>query len=72
MPSIIAGIGGVTFTRTNRRDSTLAFRVGAGLSASFHNLSAGIEALDVIVSDHFVTAEAEHDVHVRLTFGVRW
>jgi hypothetical protein len=71
-PSVIAGIGGVTFSGTNSRESDLAFRIGAGLSASFRNLSAGLEVVDVIVSDHFVTGLVEHDVHLRVTFGVRW
>jgi hypothetical protein len=71
-PSVAAGVGGVTFAGANRRESSLAFRIGGGVSAAVGNLTAGIEVLDVIVSDHFVTGRVEHDPHVRVTFGVRW
>jgi len=71
-PSVTAGLGGVTFAGDNYRESSLAFRVGGGVSAAVRNLTMGIEVLDVIVSDHFVTSRVEHDPHVRITFGVRW
>lgn len=71
-PSVTAGLGGVTFAGTNRRETSLAFRIGGGLAASVRNLTTGIEVVDVILSDHFVTGLVEHDVHVRVTFGVRW
>jgi hypothetical protein len=71
-PSVTAGLGGVTFAGANRRETSLAFRVGGGLAASVGHLTTGVEVVDIIVSDHFVTGLVEHDVHVRVTFGVRW
>ena len=71
-PSVTAGLGGVTFAGTDRHESSLTFRIGGGVSAAVRNLTAGIEVLDVIVSEHFVTGRLEHDPHVRITFGVRW
>ena len=71
-PSVSAGLGGVTFAGTDRHESSLAFRIGGGVSAAIRNLTTGIEVLDVIVSEHFVTGRLEHDPHVRITFGVRW
>ena len=72
-PSVTAGLGGVARSPgDNYRESSLAFRVGGGVSAAVRNLTMGIEVLDVIVSDHFVTSRVEHEPHVRITFGVRW
>lgn len=71
-PSVIAGIGGVTFAGAHQRHSDLALRVGGSLTAAVRNLTTSIEVVDVIVADHYVTRDAEHDVHVRVGFGVRW
>jgi hypothetical protein len=71
-PAVIAGLGGVTFAGMRQTESTVTFRVGAGLTASYGSVTAGVEAVDVIESDHFVTDGAENDVHFRLTFGVRF
>ena len=71
-PSIIAGLGGVTFSGMRQSESSVTFRIGAGLAASYGSITAGVEAVDVIEADHFVTGEAENDVHFRLTFGVRF
>ena len=71
-PSVIAGLGGVTFSGPRQSESSVTFRIGAGLTASYRNVSAGVEVVDVIESDHFVTDETENDVHFRLTFGVRF
>jgi hypothetical protein len=71
-PAVIAGLGGVTFAGMRQTESAVTFRIGAGLTASYRRLTAGVEAVDVIESDHFVTGGAENDVHFRLTFGVRF
>jgi hypothetical protein len=71
-PAVIAGLGGVTFSGMRQSESSVTFRIGAGLTAAYGNVSAGVEVVDVIESDHFVTDETENDVHFRLTFGVRF
>jgi hypothetical protein len=71
-PSVTAGLGGVTFAGPHSSETSLAFRIGGGLSAAVRNLTTGLEVVDVVVSDHFVTSKVEHDVHIRITFGVRW
>ena len=71
-PSVIAGLGGVTFATADANETALAFRAGGSLSVALRSVTAGFEIVDVIVSDHFVTGGAEHDVRFRITFGVRW
>jgi hypothetical protein len=71
-PSIIAGVGGVTFAAEPESRTHFALRVGAGLRADTGPLSTHLEVVDVMTADHFVTGRAEHDVHVRVGFGVRW
>jgi hypothetical protein len=71
-PSVIAGLGGVTFSGMQESDSSLTFRIGAGLTTAYRSVSAGVEVVDVIESGHFVTGDTENDVHFRLTFGVRF
>jgi len=71
-PAVVGGIGGVTYDGANLRRTHLALRVGGAVSASIGDLTTTVEVVDVIVSDHFLTDRAEHDVHVRLGLGVRW
>jgi len=71
-PSVVGGLGAVTYDGSRIRETRLAVRVGAGIEATVNSLSTRLEVLDVIVADHFVTGRAEHDVHVRVGVGVRW
>jgi hypothetical protein len=71
-PEVIAGVGGVTYDVDRRRHTEFALRVGAALVAETGRLTTRLELLDVITPDHFVTGQAEHDVHVRVGLGVRW
>lgn len=71
-PSLVAGLGGVTYAGDRRRDSRLAVRLGGALTAPVGSLVTTIEVLDVIVPDHIVSKRTEHDVHLRVGVGVRW
>lgn len=71
-PAVVGGIGGVTFDGAGLRESHLALRVGGAVAASIGDLTATVEVVDVIVSNHFLTRRGEHEVHVRLGLGVRW
>ncbi len=69
---MIAGLGGVTYSMPNEGRSHFSVRLGGRVAASAGRLTTSIEVLDAIVTDHFVTNEVEHDVHVRIGFGVRF
>jgi hypothetical protein len=72
MPSVIAGIGGVTYAVPGRARTHFAFRVGGRIAAPIGPLTASIEVLDAMITDHFVTDRLEHDVHTRVGIGVRF
>jgi len=71
-PMILAGVGGVTFDTEAQTDTVFALRVGGGLRVDHGRLVTRLEVIDVITADHPITGRSEHDVHVRLGFGVRW
>jgi hypothetical protein len=71
-PVLLAGLGGVTHDSDSRTATRLAVRLGGALRASVGRIDARLEVLDVLVADHLVTNDAEHDVHVRVGVGVRW
>jgi hypothetical protein len=35
-------------------------------------MNVRLEILDIIVPEHVVTGDVEHDVHIRVGVGVRW
>jgi hypothetical protein len=72
LPSVIAGLGGVTYSTPAAAHSQFALRLGGRVAASMGRLTTSIDVFDAIVTDHFVTGEVEHDVHVRIGFGVRF
>jgi hypothetical protein len=71
-PTDSAGFGGVTFDTETRADTSFALRVGGGLRVDHGRVVTRIEVIDVITADHPLTSRSEHDVHVRVGFGVRW
>jgi len=71
-PVIIAGVGAVSYEGTRASDTEFAFRIGGGLKADAGPVVIRLEGIDVITPDHFVSRQAEHDLHVRVGVGVRW
>ncbi len=71
-PSVVVGLGGVTYDGSSVRQTNLAARIGAGLATDIGKMLARLEVVDVIVVDHFLTGRTEHDVHVRVGVGLRW
>jgi hypothetical protein len=54
------------------RGGEWALNVGAGVSLKLaERLRGRVEVVDHILTDHFITGEAEHDVHVRMGVSVR-
>ena len=71
-PSVIAGLGGVTYATTGRSRTHFAFRLGGRVAAEVGPVTTSIEVFDAMVTDHFVTDRLEHDVHARIGVGVRF
>ena len=71
-PTVVAGLGAVTYDLETHKETQFAMRVGGGLRADTGRVVIRVELVDVILADHFVTKQAEHDLHVRVGFGVKW
>jgi hypothetical protein len=72
VPSVLAGLGGVTYSGDQRSDSQFTVRLGGSVTAAVGRMTTGIEVLDVMVPDQFFTNDLEHDVHVRISLGVKF
>jgi hypothetical protein len=58
--------------RTDDDEGEWSVNVGAGVDLKLaERLRGRLEVVDHIVTDHFVTGDAEHDVHIRMGITVR-
>jgi hypothetical protein len=71
-PAVVAGVGAVSYDGTRASDTQFAFRIGGAFKADAGPVVIRLEGIDVITTDHFVSGQAEHDLHVRVGVGVRW
>jgi hypothetical protein len=71
-PTIIAGLGAVSYDGPRAGNTAFAFRIGGAFKADAGPVVIRLEGIDVITTDHFVSGQAEHDLHVRVGVGVRW
>jgi hypothetical protein len=69
-PTIVAGLGAVSYEGTGH--TQFAVRIGGAFKADAGPVVIRLEGIDVITTDHFVSGQAEHDLHVRVGVGVRW
>ena len=71
-PTVIAGVGAVSYEGSLASETQFAFRIGGAFKADAGPVVIRLEAIDVITPDHFISGQAEHDLHVRVGIGVRW
>lgn len=71
-PIVIFGAGGVSYDGARESSTDFALRFGAGLKVLFGRIGGRIDVVDHLVTDHFLTGDAEHDVHVTAGFLVRF
>lgn len=71
-PMVIAGVGAVSYEGSRTSETQFAFRIGGAFKADAGPVVIRLEAIDIITPDHFVSGQAEHDLHVRVGVGVRW
>jgi hypothetical protein len=71
-PTIIAGVGAVSYDGTRAGDTEFAFRIGGAFKADAGPVVIRLEGIDVITPDHFVSRQVEHDFHARVGVGIRW
>ena len=71
-PVVIFGAGGVSYSGARESSTDFALRFGAGLKVLFGRVGARVDVVDHLVTDHFLTGEAEHDIHATAGFLVRF
>ena len=71
-PLVLLGAGGVTWDGARETGTDFVFRFGVGLKVLFGRVGARVDVVDHLVLDHFVSGEAEHDVHATAGLLVRF
>jgi hypothetical protein len=65
---VIFGAGGVSYGGARAGLTDFALRFGAGLKVLFGRIGGRVDAVDHLVTDHFLTGKAEHDIHATAGF----
>jgi hypothetical protein len=71
-PVVILGAGGVSYSGARESSTDFALRFGLGLKVFFGRIGGRVDVVDHLVTDHFLTGEAEHDIHATAGFLVRF
>lgn len=71
-PMVIFGAGGVSYSGARESETDFVLRFGAGLKMYFGRVGARVDVVDHLVVDHFLSGEAEHDLHATAGFLVRF
>ncbi len=71
-PVVTFGAGGVSYAGARESSTDFALRFGAGLKVLFGRVGGRVDVVDHLVVDHFLTGEAEHDIHATAGFLVRF
>jgi len=71
-PVVIFGAGGVSYSGVGESSTDFALRFGAGLKVLFGRVGGRVDVVDHLVTDHFLTGKAEHDIHATAGFLVRF
>jgi len=71
-PFVIFGAGGVSYSGAGESSTDFALRFGAGLKILFGRVGARVDVVDHLVTEHFLSGDAEHDIHATAGFLVRF
>ncbi len=71
-PMVVFGAGGVSYSGARESETDFVLRFGAGLKMYFGRVGGRVEVVDHLVVDHFVSGQAEHDIHATAGFLVRF
>lgn len=63
-PFVTVGAGGVSYDGARDAQTSFVVRFGAGLKAYFGRVGARVDVVDHLVVDHYLSGDAEHDLHV--------
>ena len=71
-PFVIFGAGGVSYSGARESSTDFVLRFGAGLKILFGRVGARVDVVDHLVTDHFLSGDAEHDIHATAGVLVRF
>ncbi len=71
-PFVIFGAGGVSYSGARESSTDFVLRFGAGLKVLFGRVGARVDVVDHLVTDHFLSGDAEHDIHATAGVLVRF
>jgi hypothetical protein len=71
-PFVIFGAGGVSYDGARESETDFTLRFGAGLKIYFGRVGARVDVVDYLVTDQFLSGDAEHDIHATAGFLVRF
>jgi hypothetical protein len=71
-PFVVFGAGGVSYSGDQGASSDFVLRFGAGLKVLFGRVGARVGVVDHLVTEHFLSGDAEHDIHATAGFLVRF
>lgn len=71
-PILMLGAGGVSWSGAGDTETDFVIRFGAGLKILFGRVGARVDVVDHLVLDHFLSEQAEHDIHATAGLLVRF
>ncbi len=71
-PILLLGAGGVSWSGAGDTETDFVIRLGAGLKILFGRVGARVDVVDHLVLDHFLSQQAEHDIHATAGLLVRF
>jgi hypothetical protein len=71
-PFVLFGAGGVSYSGAGDASTDFVLRFGAGLKILFGRVGARVDVVDHLVTEHFLSGDAEHDIHATAGFLVRF
>jgi hypothetical protein len=71
-PFVMLGAGGVSYDGDRETQTDFVLRFGGGLKAYFGRVGLRLDVADYLVVDHYLTGDAEHDVHATAGLLVRF
>jgi hypothetical protein len=71
-PFVIFGAGGVSYSGARESSTDFVLRFGAGLKILFGRVGARVDVVDHLVTNHFLSGDAEHDIHATAGVLVRF
>jgi hypothetical protein len=71
-PVVTLGAGGVSWSGARQTSTDFVLRFGLGLKVLFGRVGGRVDVVDHLVTEHFLSGNAEHDIHATAGLLVRF